>query len=226
MISDAVEPRLGLESFSCPHCNAVAHQEWFSLLLKSVTKSEGFVALTPDALTSSSSLYDNVKDKILFEQFVERLGKNAVTYRTLQHQQTSRTEMVNLHLSQCYSCRGFAVWVEDRLVYPITESAAHEELPASLRDDFEEAAAIIERSPRAAAALMRLCIHKMMLLGNENDRKLEDRVASLASKGLEVEIQEAMGALRALNDDAVYPSKSDEDDKLLELLTSIVKRRG
>ena len=29
-----VEPQLGLESFSCPHCGALAHQHWFKVFIK------------------------------------------------------------------------------------------------------------------------------------------------------------------------------------------------
>src|SRR5437879_5408805 len=29
MTSQEYEPQLGAESFSCPHCNAVAHQDWY-----------------------------------------------------------------------------------------------------------------------------------------------------------------------------------------------------
>jgi hypothetical protein len=226
MTSDAVEPRLGLESFSCPHCNVVAHQEWFFLLLKNVKRIEDLATFTPEeALKSLANSDDDEKGQKLFEQFIERLGHNAITYRTLPYQQASTTEMVNLHLSHCYNCRGFAVWVQGQLVYPIPESAALEEMPPSVRKDFEEAAAIVDKSPRGAAALMRFCIHKMLL--NEQGKGPDDSIASLVSKGLEVEIQQAMDALRVLDSEAAYPSRTDlKDDKVLELLNSIIKRRG
>jgi hypothetical protein len=33
MASQDIEPQLGAESFSCPHCDAVAHHHWFSLFV-------------------------------------------------------------------------------------------------------------------------------------------------------------------------------------------------
>jgi hypothetical protein len=34
MASQDIEPQLGAESFSCPHCDAtVAHHDWFSLFV-------------------------------------------------------------------------------------------------------------------------------------------------------------------------------------------------
>ena len=37
-----------------------------------------------------------------------------------------------------------------------------------IKEDFEEAAAILNRSPRGAAALMRVCIHKFLPLLKDN----------------------------------------------------------
>ena len=48
MTSQEDEPKLGAESFSCPHCNAVAHQDWFSIFLKPENARDA-VVLTPEA---------------------------------------------------------------------------------------------------------------------------------------------------------------------------------
>jgi hypothetical protein len=141
--------------------------------------------------------------------------------------------MINFYLSRCYSCGGFAVWVKDSIVYPIRAARVvmHEEMPASLRDDFDEAAAIVDRPPRGAAALLRLCIQKLMpVIGGKGENVNED-IGSLVQQGLEVEIQQAMDILRVIGNNAVHPGQIDlKDDKatamkLFDLLNLIVERR-
>jgi hypothetical protein len=47
-MSEYIEPQLGAEPFSCPHCNTVAHQDWYSLFLKPENATD-VVVLTPEA---------------------------------------------------------------------------------------------------------------------------------------------------------------------------------
>jgi hypothetical protein len=98
------------------------------------------------------------------EKFFERLNKNSVTYWVREQNVYSKSEMMNVWLSLCYTCGAFAVWVEDKIVYPIinSEIMPHEDMPGDVRDDFNEAALIVDQSPRGAAALLRLAIQKLM----------------------------------------------------------------
>lgn len=141
--------------------------------------------------------------------------------------------MINLHLSCCFACDGFAVWVADRLVYPVRkgEIIAHEEMPSVIRDDFDEAAAIVDVSPRGAAALLRLCVQKIMPVLGEKGKDLNADIASLVNKGMEIEIQQAMDVLRVVGNNAVHPGQIDlKDDKataikLFDLLNLVVERQ-
>jgi hypothetical protein len=101
--------------------------------------------------------------------------------------------MVNLHLSSCSNCNGLSVWVRDRLVFPVKVA----ERPDLVAADFEEAATILNKSPRDAAALIHLCVQTLIPL-EESGKYLDDEIGALISKGLKVEIQEAIGALRVL----------------------------
>jgi hypothetical protein len=65
-----------------------------------------------------------------------------------------------------------------------------------ISEDFEEAAAILNKFPRGAAALTRVCIQHMMPLLKENAKNLDENISSLVRKGLEVEIQQAMDVLQ------------------------------
>jgi hypothetical protein len=200
-MSEYIEPRLGAESFSCPHCNTVAHQDWYSLFLKPENAAEVRV-LTPEAvnaLTQGDAQRDNIKE---IDQFVERLKKNALTYEYQKHPHPLKVKMANLHISNCHSCNGFSLWVGGQLVFP----TRIDKTPELVEEDLEEAATILNEFPRGAAALMRVCIQKLVPLLKDNGKELNQRVSSLVRKGLEVEMQQAMDVLQVLRSDPVQLS--------------------
>jgi len=141
--------------------------------------------------------------------------------------------MLNLTLSVCFSCNGFAIWLQDRLIYPASTSAiaAHEEMPDAIKEDFNEAASIVDKSPRGAAALLRLSIQKLMPILGEKGKDINDDIAALVNKGLEVEIQQALDIVRVTGNHAVHPGRIDlRDDRataitLFELVNLIVEKR-
>jgi hypothetical protein len=223
MVSHDVEPQLGADSFSCSHCNAVAHQDWFSLFLKPENATD-VVVLAPEA--AITLVEGDEEESQGEEQFLERLKNNDLTYQYEKQSQSVNVKMVNLHLSNCYNCKGFSVWVRDRLVFPIRVA----ERPDLVAEDFEEAAAILNKSPRGAAALIHLCVQTLIPL-EERGRHLDNEIAALIGKGLKVEIQEAMGALRVLANNGVHSGNIDLKEnratatRIFALLKMIVERR-
>jgi hypothetical protein len=220
MTSQEHEPQLGAESFSCPHCNAVAHQDWYSLFLKPENATE-VVALTLEAIMLAKG-----EDS---DQFA-RLKDNVVTYEYEKHPRSLKVRLVNLHVSRCSNCKGFAIWVRDRLVFPIevgeaphTIEADFEEVGEDVQEpaesveevleDFEEAAAILNKFPRGAAALTRICIQRMMPLVKGNAKNPDENFSSLVRKGLEVEIQQAMDVLQVVGKSPLQLSEVDLEEE-------------
>src|ERR1700709_1543103 len=62
----------------------------------------------------------------------------------------------------CTHCRQPSFWHCQVMIYPSGGAAPlpNADLPSDIQDDYEEARAILNRSPRGAAALLRLCIQK------------------------------------------------------------------
>jgi hypothetical protein len=221
-----IEPQLGAESFSCPYCNTVAHQDWYSLFLKPENAAEVRV-LTPETvkdLRQGDAQRDNIKE---INQFVERLKKNALTYEYQKHPHPLKVKVANLHISNCHSCNGFSLWVGGLLVFP----TRIDKTPELVEEDLEEAAAILNKFPRGAAALMRVCIQKLVPLLEDNDKELNQRISSLVRKGLEMEMQQAMDVLQVLRSDPVQLSRleSQADKKtilrFLDSLKEVLERR-
>ena len=228
-----VPPALGAESFNCPHCGAYAAQTWSKILPKSYDRKQGpqcFVAaevenFNPDKIKEEA-------ERVRIVDFLERLKKHDVTYERTQYGQDSYWELHNVFASVCFSCGGWAIWVKKNIVYPQTntEVERHEDLPDTLRDDFDEAASIVDKSARGAAALLRLCIQKLMPVLNEKGKDLNEDIASLVRKGLDVDVQRALDVVRVIGNNAVHPGQIDlKDDKatalkLFDLLNLIVER--
>jgi hypothetical protein len=47
------------------------------------------------------------------------LKDNVLAYEYQEHPRNLKVKLLNLHVSRCYNCKGFTVWVRDRLVFPI-----------------------------------------------------------------------------------------------------------
>ena len=225
-------PQLGLESYSCPHCHAIAHQTWFKVYATDLERVKPQVLRYEDIETFdfTKTIPDDDDERKWAENLRQRLKKNILTYMTVKYGSSSRMEMYNLWLSLCYSCGGFAVWLLDELIYPAhhADIVAHEDLPVALKEDFEEAASIINLSPRGAAALLRLCIQKLAPFLGEKGENINEDIGNLVRKGLDPRIQKALDAVRVIGNHAVHPGVLDlKDDKataltLFDLLNAII----
>jgi Domain of unknown function (DUF4145) len=122
----------------------------------------------------------------------------------------------NIFLSRCYTCNEISVWIADQLLYPATvyEIEPNPDLPPDVKLDFEEAAKIVNLSPRGAAALLRLSIEKLCATLEPNAKSLNEAIGNLVGRRLSVEIQQALDIVRVIGNNAVHPGQIDlTDDK-------------
>jgi len=123
----------------------------------------------------------------------------------------------NLHLSQCFNCKEFSVWIYDRMVFPAGAAGPppNDDLPVTVRSDYEEASRILNLSPRGSAALLRLAIQKLCAELGEKGKTIDEAIASLVSKkGLSPMVQQALDAVRVIGNEAVHPGSLDlKDDR-------------
>ena len=162
-----------------------------------------------------------------------RFKSHEVTYEVKRRSSNSQWEMVNMFMSRCYACDGFAVWIKDQLAWPAhsVKIEPHQDIPANIKDDFIEASKIVQKSPRGSAALSRLVVQKLMADLGESGKDLNADIAALVKKGLEPEIQKALDIVRVTGNNAVHPGQIDlKDDPgiavaLLQLINLVVERR-
>jgi len=93
----------------------------------------------------------------------------------------------DMKISICSHCKKYAIWFSKKLIYPHTNMAPLpvEDMPEEVKQDYLEARDIVNSSPRAAAALLRLALQKLMIHLGERGKNLNDDIASLVRKGLQ-----------------------------------------
>lgn len=119
-----------------------------------------------------------------------------------------------LSISICERCDEYALWLKDKMLYPISSIAPLpvEDMPTSIKEDFVEARNIINASPRAAAALLRLALQKLVVHLGESGKNLNDAIANLVKKGLPTGIQQALDAVRVIGNNAIHPGELNLKD--------------
>lgn len=138
-----------------------------------------------------------------------------------------------LETSLCTHCRMISIWYKGVMLYPDNPGVPppQPDLPDNIRRDYLEAASILSRSPRGAAALLRLAIQKLCAdlckeLG-ERSSGLHNDIGVLVRKGLDPQIQQALDAVRVIGNNAVHPGQIDLADnhplaaKLFDLVNII-----
>jgi hypothetical protein len=100
------------------------------------------------------------------------------------------------------------------MLYPDTGRAPqpNPDLPESVNKIYLEAAAISTKSPRGAAALLRLAIQDLCQELGEKGKNINSDIASLVKKGLPDRVQQALDIVRVTGNNAVHPGQIDVDD--------------
>lgn len=135
-----------------------------------------------------------------------------------------------IRMSMCEHCKALAIWHGDSLVWPDLTSAPspNPDCPPDVKKDFLEAASVLSRSPRGAAALLRLAIQRLCIHLGGSGENVNDDIAKLVSEGLPRKIQQSLDVVRVTGNSAVHPGQIEMDDadtaaRLFPLVNLIVE---
>ncbi|AWM88644.1 DUF4145 domain-containing protein [Microvirga sp. 17 mud 1-3] len=217
MATKHVEPTLGAESFTCPHCGAIAHQTWFQTFggrYKKDSRPHIPDVESAERVKRDKDIDEEVKEKLVL--WFEKSSSKVPFFFPSEASPYNAPELGNVFVSECYSCNALSIWIADKLTYPHVkyEIEPNDDLPEEIRQDFLEAASIVNQSPRGAAALLRLCIQKLLKHLGESGTDINRDIGSLVKKGLDARMQKALDIVRVVGNEAVHPGSIDlRDDK-------------
>lgn len=135
-----------------------------------------------------------------------------------------------IRIALCTHCEKASVWVEGKMFYPEIGNSPfpNPEMPEKVQKLYLEAASIYTKSPRGAAALLRLAIQVLLKELGEEGKNINLDITSLVSKGLPKIVQQSLDVVRVTGNNAVHPGQIDTDDinvvgNLFELINVIIE---
>lgn len=99
------------------------------------------------------------------------------------------------------------------MVYPeVAIEQPNADLPTDVVQDYSEASGVLQKSPRSAAALLRLAVQKLCIALDEKGKDLNTDIGNLVKKGLPTKVQQALDVVRVVGNNAVHPGQLDLRD--------------
>jgi len=156
---------------------------------------------------------------------------NQIWHIINRHSRTGTTNVPDLHLALCTHCSQYSLWKNEKVIFPEESGIPmpNADLLEDIKSDYNEARSIVNKSPRGAVALLRLCIQKLCNQLKESGENINNDIANLVKKGLPATIQQALDIVRVIGNNAVHPGQIDlKDDietanKLFELINLIAR---
>lgn len=212
-----VPPSVHEKAFNCPHCGTFTTQYWYALTADSITINKGLPPIVSDGGVDDLG-YGEIKNENAKKQLstlANELSKGRPFLRGVRGTSSKSLALYNSYISKCFNCSEISFWIYDKLFYPTRGEApeANPDLPPEIRDDYNEASAILDISPRGAAALIRLAIQKLCRELGKSGKNINEDIGALVKDGLDPRIQKALDAVRVIGNNAVHPGQIDLRDK-------------
>ena len=119
-----------------------------------------------------------------------------------------------LFFSECAHCLKQCIWLNGKMIFPDSSGAdlPNEDLSDDVKADYMEAASVLQKSPRAAAALLRLALQKLCKQLGGKGKTIQEDIDLLVEKGLPRRVVEAMDSVRIIGNEALHPGQMDIRD--------------
>ncbi len=179
-------PIFGGTAFNCPNCGVYTDQFW-----REVTYTPG---------SSVNHAFRN-----LDSARVEALAKHIDNEYAYTHV---------VAYARCRHCSSFSIWKRQTMIYPFnsTVEMPNPDMPPGIQELYIEARSIVDKSPRAAMALLRLALEKLLPIIGAKPAKIDAMIDDLISKGLNSIVRKALDSIRVIGNEAVHPGKIDLED--------------
>jgi hypothetical protein len=139
-----------------------------------------------------------------------------------------------LYQARCAACAKYNYWLTvgdgHVMIWPDKMGGAPpgDDMPEDVRNIYDEARSIINRSPRAASALMRLALETLLTELYPNEGNLNATIGAASRAGLPGSIIQAMDVLRFNGNDAIHEINREDSPEtaasLARILNLVVER--
>lgn len=182
-------PEFKKDKFNCPHCGALASQLWREGCCKFAEKDPR-----------------EPVDKWVKMQPVGKISK--------VDDGKCHLPVDSLEFAFCSGCNKYSLWKENKMIYPDYSGIEppNPDLNPEIKADYNEAASIVNKSPRGAVALLRLCIQKLCMQLGQPGENLNKDIGVLVKEGLPLKIQQVLDIVRVVGAEAVHPLTMDLKD--------------
>ena len=206
--SDFVSPEYKAKGFTCPHCGVHASQVWEWGEPRSATWIRDSVVCALDKLHMLGHPYGKLEREL--KRDLERELERELCARMLAPGLHTQKLMV----ARCVRCEDISIWVDKRMIYPDSPGvvAPNEDLPPEVKEDYLEAASVLQKSPRAAAALLRLALQKLCKQLGGKGENIQKDIDLLVKRGMPHRVVDAMDSVRIIGNNAVHPGELDIRD--------------
>lgn len=133
---------------------------------------------------------------------------------------------IEYRVSKCSHCEGYLLWHNDKLVYPrsISVELPNEDLTDEIKDLYNEAALILDDSPRATAALLRLALQLLLKEIGGKGAHIDTDIKTIVANGVDPQVQKAMDIVRVFGNSGAHPGEIQlkEDPKLVKKMFELI----
>lgn len=158
------------------------------------------------------------------------LAKQEWQTRDMKFDNWAQKSLNILGSATCQHCNETSIWIKDKMYFPTTGSSPfpNTEMPQNVKNLYLEAASISNKSPRGAAALLRLSIQVLCKELGEQGENINTDIKNLVKKGLPQIVQQSLDVVRVTGNDAVHPGQIDTDNpetvaQLFDLINVIIE---
>lgn len=196
MTEKYIQPEFNLKVFTCPHCNVITEQQWND------TSCQKF--------NPNINQWDYYQTKIFFSKCVACGNITLwIESESKQNKSEEEGELAGLTNFLGYNTPNSKQY---QMVYPQVLACCppSDDMPESVKELYNEARSIVFKSPRGAAALLRLALDKLCneiceeCKQQKYNGKINDKISLLVSKGLTSKLQKAFDFVRVTGNDAVH----------------------
>ncbi|MDC4473016.1 DUF4145 domain-containing protein [Acinetobacter baumannii] len=149
---------------------------------------------------------------------------------------------ISIYLARCFYCKSDSIWRvtipyakahTSEMIYPKTDVIvkAEADMPEDVKSDFEEAKKVYNASPKAAAALLRLALQKLLVHLGQPGKNINSEIGKLVAEGkLNGGVQKAADTVRLTGNNSVHPGEMNEEDvdyiasKMFDLINFIIRK--